>query len=123
MHLAVAGLARRGVNVVNEHIFLERRWLRDALEAYAELPVLFVGVRCSHEELVRREEARERSVPSSGHSARQFHKLGDLHKANMYDMAFDTTEVSPEEAAAEIRRRLETARPAPLGRLRGSSLL
>jgi chloramphenicol 3-O phosphotransferase len=105
LHQAVAAFSRMGAHVVNEHIFLERRWLADALERYRGLPVLFVGVLCPLDVLEQRERERHRGV-QVGQSARQHAVLLPLHNAGLYDVAFDTTTTTPQGCAAEIRRRL-----------------
>jgi chloramphenicol 3-O phosphotransferase len=105
LHQAVAAFSRMGAHVVNEHIFLERRWLEDAIERYRDLPVLFVGVLCPLDALEQRERERYRGV-QVGQSARQHAALAALHDAGLYDVAFDTTATTPQACAAEIRRRL-----------------
>jgi chloramphenicol 3-O phosphotransferase len=121
MHQCVAAFASAGVNVVNEHIVLERRWLKDAVDRLSAYTVLFVGVCCPVEELERRERERERSNPSSGQAARQFHQLASLHAQDTYDLALDTSTLTPEECAIRIKRRLEEgAPPTAFRRLRDS---
>ena len=112
LHDAVAGFARMGANVINEHILLERRWLDDLVARYRDLPVLFVGVLCPLEELERRERERNRGI-QIGQSARQFKQLAYLHDANPYDVTFDTSQRTAADCAAQIKVQLENRAAEP----------
>jgi chloramphenicol 3-O phosphotransferase len=116
LHQAVAALSRMGAHVVNEHILLQPRWLADAVERYRGLPVVFVGVVCPLEELERRERERNKGV-QIGQSARQFERLRYLHEAGVYDLALDTTTLTPGECAEEIGRLLKEGTVAGFGRV------
>jgi chloramphenicol 3-O phosphotransferase len=111
MHQCIAEFALVGVNVVAEHIFLEQAWLEDAVERLGDHDVLFVGVLCPLKELEIREREREGSDPSSGQAARQLRQLGPLATPDWYDLALDTSSLSPVDCARRIRDHLETAAP------------
>jgi chloramphenicol 3-O phosphotransferase len=96
-HRAVAGMAWAGNDVIADHVLSEQWRLLDCLEVMAGLDVVFVGVRCSAEELERRERARGDREP--GQAARQ--QL-QVHAHGRYDVEVDTTVASPRECAGLI---------------------
>lgn len=118
LHQCVASFAAAGVGVILEHIFLEPRWLRDAVARLHGYDVLFVGVHCPPEELARREAAREGRDLSSGQAVRQFHALEHLRERNPFDLVVDTTAATPEDLAARIKARpAEGSAPTAFRRL------
>jgi chloramphenicol 3-O phosphotransferase len=123
-HICLAAFAEAGAHVVAEHIFLKRRWLRDAVRRLEKAPVLLVGVQCSVEDLERRERAREGKNPSSGQAVRQRDLLAPLDQLSPYDLVLDTTRLSPQACAERIKARLREG-PPPTGfeSLRGSPFL
>jgi chloramphenicol 3-O-phosphotransferase len=123
-HICIAAFADAGANVIAEHIFLKRRWLKEIVGRLQSYPVLFVGVHCPLDELIRREQEREEQIPSSGQSARQFRQLEPLNTSAPYDLVVNTAELSSDECARRIRFRLDTG-PAPTAfrRLYGSAFL
>jgi chloramphenicol 3-O phosphotransferase len=74
--------------------------------------VWLVGVRCSLEELERREQARTNR--QSGLAREQFESI---HAGALYDIEVDTTAASPEDCARAIKARLAGGTPGALGRL------
>jgi chloramphenicol 3-O phosphotransferase len=105
MHTTVALLSANGVGAIADYVFLDAPglsgWLRDCVEALHALPVLFVGVDCSLEELERRELLRgDRDV---GQARWQFPRV---HAHNTYDLRVDTSECSIEECVRAITERL-----------------
>lgn len=108
-HRAVAGMAAAGNNVVVDHVLSEEWRLRDCLALFPARDVVLVGVRCSLEELERRE--RERGDRPVGLAARQYHQV---HAHGLYDVECDTSTASAVDCALEIsdflpRRPLPTA--------------
>jgi chloramphenicol 3-O phosphotransferase len=103
MHGMVAALAARGLDVIVDHVLLEREWLDDLAAALRGVPVLFVGVRCPLEVVVERERARrDRTL---GQAAAHFDVV---HEADGYDLEVDTSTMTADEAAGAIAGRLET---------------
>ncbi|MFF1820910.1 chloramphenicol phosphotransferase CPT family protein [Kribbella sp. NPDC058245] len=112
-HRAVAGMAAGGNNVVADYVLGERWRLADALDVLKDVPVLFVGVRCSLPELERRETARgNRRI---GQAAMQFPVV---HAHGLYDVEVDTERNSPRECALLIRDRLAAGPPTAFDQLR-----
>jgi chloramphenicol 3-O phosphotransferase len=107
MHRMVASLADAGLSVIVDHVLLEPGWLPDLTARLAGHEVLFVGVRCPLEVVVRREaERRDRTI---GQAAAQFDVV---HSLGGYDLEVDTSLQSPEEAAATIAEALIEGFPA-----------
>lgn len=106
-HRAVAGMAAAGNNVVVDHVLSEEWRLLDCLGLFSAGNVVLVGVRCSLEELQRRERARGDRPP--GLAARQFQHV---HAHGLYDITCDTTAATALECARQIRAFLPR-RPTP----------
>ncbi|MGM9332760.1 chloramphenicol phosphotransferase CPT family protein [Streptomyces murinus] len=106
-HRAVAGMAAAGNNVVVDHVLSEEWRLLDCLELFTAEDVVLVGVRCSLEELHRREQAR--GDRPEGLAARQFELV---HAHGVYDIECDTTSTSPLDCARQISTFLPR-RPTP----------
>lgn len=106
-HRAVAGMAAAGNNVVVDHVLSEEWRLRDCLALFQARDVVLVGVRCSLEELKRRE--LERGDRPVGLAARQYQRV---HAHGLYDVECDTSEASAVECALKISDFLPR-RPVP----------
>ncbi|MFJ9037165.1 chloramphenicol phosphotransferase CPT family protein [Streptomyces sp. NPDC102406] len=114
-HRAIAAMAEAGNDVVVDHVLSEPWRLRDCLAVLPAENVLFVGVHCPLDELVRREAARGDRPP--GLAALQYELV---HRHGVYDLECDTSTASPRACAEQIRDFLPH-RPSPTAfmRLRG----
>jgi chloramphenicol 3-O phosphotransferase len=131
LYEAVAAQSRCGLNVVvdvGHHDSYSRRLtiLRDCARRLTGLPVLFVGVRCPLEVILKRRlESR-----SGGGGTYLTGSLADppapvllwqseVHKPGIYDLEVDSSASSPVECAEEIRLRLRSGvgTPAAFARL------
>ena len=116
---SIAAHSRLGLNVVADvghHGAIHPGVLGDCARRLAGLPVLFVGVRCPIEEIMKR---RNESPP--GHytvgtpndpvpaPVRLWQE--EVHKPGIYDLEVDTSMLSPQDCADEIRRRLAEGPP------------
>jgi chloramphenicol 3-O phosphotransferase len=98
-HRAVAGMAQAGNDIVVDYVLSEEWRLLDCLAVLDGLDVVFVGVRCSVQELARRELARgDREAGQAAAQVRQVHSYGS------YDIECDTTTASPLDCALSIKR-------------------
>jgi len=105
-HRAVVGMAEAGNNVIADYVLSERWRLLDCLAVLRPFDVVFVGVRCSAEKLVRRERVRgDREI---GQAAAQ---LAAVHAHALYDIELDTEQHKPSTCAALIREYLHEAHP------------
>jgi chloramphenicol 3-O phosphotransferase len=116
-HRSIAVLAGAGSNVIVDHVMVYREgWastLADCMEALEPFAVYFVGVRCSLEEAMRREQARgDRFI---GTAERQFPRV---HRHALYDIEVDTTRTSAEVCAEHIRAFVSSHNPTAFARLR-----
>jgi chloramphenicol 3-O phosphotransferase len=96
-HRAVAGMAAAGNNVVVDHVLSEEWRLVDCLGLFDPRNVVLVGVRCSLDELRRRESAR--GDRPAGLAARQFPQV---HSYGPYDVECDTTATDSVDCARQI---------------------
>ncbi len=116
-HRSIAALAGAGSNLIVDHVMVYREgWastLADCMAALEPFAVYFVGVRCSLEEAMRREQARgDRFI---GTAERQFPRV---HRHPLYDVEVDTTDTSPEVCAEHIRAFVRSHDPTAFARLR-----
>lgn len=102
INATAATYARAGESVIVDHVLPHQAWSW-AAEDWAGLPVLFVGVRCSAQELSRREQARaDRPL---GLAASQ---IRTVHRDRVYDFEVDTTAATADECAAALYAWLAT---------------
>ncbi|MEV1024318.1 AAA family ATPase [Streptomyces sp. NPDC050264] len=115
-HRSIAAMAEVGNDVIVDHVLSEPWRLRDCLAVLPGEDVLFVGVHCPLDELVRREQARgDRPRGLAAHQYDLVHRHGD------YDLECDTGAASPRACAERIKDFLP-GRPTPTAftRLRGN---
>lgn len=119
---SIAAASRAGTNVVvdiGHHDSYSRplNILRDCARKLEGLPVLFVGVRCPIETIMARRNAgvglyvkgtTDDPVPAP---VRLWQSA--VHDPGIYDLEVDTSRLSPEECAAEIRKALDGGVPEP----------
>jgi chloramphenicol 3-O phosphotransferase len=102
INATAATYARAGESVIVDHVLPREAWSW-AAQDWAGLPVLFVGVRCSGQELARREHARaDRPI---GLAASQ---IGKVHLDRTYDFEIDTTTATADQCAAALYAWLAT---------------
>lgn len=98
MHRSVAALATAGLDVIVDHVLLEAAWLDECGRLWSDREWWLVGVRCPLAVVEQRE--RERRDRTLGQAAAQY-AVVHAH-AGTYDVEVDTSELSPETAAARI---------------------
>ncbi len=119
MYESIATHSKLGLNVVTDaghHGALHPQVLPDCAKRLANLPVLFVGVRCPLEEIMNRrnESPPARYVVGTPDDpvpppVRLWQE--EVHKPGIYDLEVDTSLLSPEECADAIRTRLKEGTP------------
>ncbi|MGW1538379.1 chloramphenicol phosphotransferase CPT family protein [Streptomyces aureus] len=113
-HRSIAAMAEVGNDVVVDHVLSEHWRLLDCLSVLRAEDVLFVGVHCPLEELVRREQVR--GDRPSGLAAQQY---AVVHRHGDYDLECDTGTSTPRECAERIREFLpRRSRRTAFSRLR-----
>ncbi len=115
MYDSVAAHSRLGLNVIVEgglHGAIHPNLPANCAKRLAGLPVLFVGVRCPIEEIMRR---RNEAGPGRGYVVGTLDEpipppvrlwQEEVHKPGIYDLEVDTSQFSPQECAEQIRSRL-----------------
>ena len=106
MHRAIRELALCGNNVLADHVLVEPDWVEQCASLFCDLPAYLVGVRCPLDVLEQRE--RSRKDRTLGQAKAQFPLV---HKVAVYDLELDTSLLSVETCAFEIKRRLENGVP------------
>ena len=102
-------LSDLGRNVIVDSVFLDESTVQKSgvLKTTVKLlhiyPVLFVHVKCSEEELIRRERARQ-----DRHIGQAVAQLRNLIPKEGYDFTVDTSLYSVEECAEQIMEQMNT---------------
>ena len=97
LHATAAALAEAGLNVIVDHVVLERDWVDEMARDWAGFDVLRVGVRCPLEIVLERE--RERKDRTLGQAEAQFDVV---HRWMTYDVEVDTSVLGPAECVSRI---------------------
>ncbi len=118
LYEAIAAHSRLGLNVVadiwhHDNYAEPRGLLAASARRLAGLPVLFVGVRCPIDVIMARRlatwgagYASDGSVPAPVNRFQH-----DIHVPGVYDLEVDTSILSPEACADQIRQRLDAGPP------------
>lgn len=122
LYESIAAHSRLGLNVVadfgHHDAYAEpRNILPDCARRLLGLPVLFVGVRCRLETIMERRDrgqpGREGGYLTGSGSEPVPHQVlawqREVHRPGIYDLAVDTSMMTPVECAALIRKRLKAA--------------
>ena len=108
MHRTAAALAADGLDLIVDHVLLEGSWLDELGRLWAPFGVLFVGVVCPLGVVVERERGRrDRTI---GQAEAQF---AVVHRRGGYDIEVDTSELTPQDAAARVVDAIEHGMPCP----------
>ncbi|CAG7649327.1 Putative O-phosphotransferase [Paenibacillus solanacearum] len=118
MYESIAAHSRLGLNVVadvwhHDSYSSPRGILPRCARILSGLPVLFVGVRCPIEVVMQRRIATWNAGYEEDGSVPKPVGLWQhaVHVPGIYDMEVDTSILSPEECARQIRQRLEEGPP------------
>ncbi|WP_430787320.1 chloramphenicol phosphotransferase CPT family protein [Virgibacillus flavescens] len=118
MYESIAVHSQLGINVVvdvghHDGYSLSQGILSNCARILKELPVIFVGIHCPIEIIMKRRidtwkigYAEDGSIPTPIKRWQQF-----VHMPGIYDVEVDTSELNPEECADVIRQRLEEGPP------------
>jgi chloramphenicol 3-O phosphotransferase len=100
-HRAWRAVGEAGLDQVIDHVILDAATRDDAREVLAGPDMLWVGVHCDVDELIRREIARaDRFRGFASGTAAQ------VHDGLTYDLTVDTTDSTPSECAGQILKTL-----------------
>lgn len=112
MHHAIAATAKRGLNVIADHVFVEKAWVDECASLFADMNAYLIGLYCPLEVLEQRE--KDRKDRTLGQAREQFDVI---HKYVIYDLELDTSTLTLEECAEKVIERLKTP-PEAFKRLR-----
>lgn len=111
MHRAVAAIASAGNNLIVDENVIYKGQLHSYLHVLTGFDVLLLGVRCSLEEIERRELGR--GDRWKGHARGHYHLSHAIVDSNGgYDFDIDTSNSTPLECASRIQEWLRN-RPEP----------
>lgn len=86
-----------GLNVIADTVIDNDKRFNECFDAFFDQPTLFIGVMCSREELMRREQKRgDRQI---GLASSQFDQVYCFKE---YDLEVNTEELNPKECAEKI---------------------
>lgn len=103
MHHAIAAAAKRGLNVIADHVFVEKAWADECAALFADMNAYLIGLHCPLEMLEERE--KNRKDRTLGQAREQFDVI---HRYVTYDLELDTSELTMEECAERVIERLQT---------------
>jgi chloramphenicol 3-O phosphotransferase len=114
LYESIAAHSRLGLNVVvdvGHHGAIHPEVLPDCARRLAGLPVLFVGVRCPIEEIMRRRNLAGPGRYTVGTPEEPMPPpvtlwQDEVHKPGIYDLEVDTSLLTPGQCAEAIRQRL-----------------
>ncbi len=115
MYESIAAHSRAGVNVVVDVGHHDPKVLADCARRLLGSSVLFVGVRCPIEVIMERRKAAQAGREGNYAVASASDPIpapvarwqAAVHVPGIYDLEVDTSQLSPEQCAAAIRRRLD----------------
>ena len=103
MHEAIASLSKAGINVVADHVLVEKAWVEHCVRLFSERPAYLIGVYCPLHILEERERSRKNRT--FGQAKLQYPVI---HKYAIYDLEVDTSVLSPEDCAIAIIDRIKS---------------
>lgn len=106
MHRAVASLADSGLNILADHVLVERSWVQDCANLFKDRNAFLIGIQCDLSILETRE--KERKDRTLGQAKAQYNKV---HAHCVYDFEIDSGVYSVEE---NINRIVEFFNSEPL---------
>ena len=103
MHHAIAAAAKRGNNIIADHVFVEKAWVDECANLFADMNAYLIGIQCPLEILEQRE--RDRKDRTLGQARAQFDVI---HKYTKYDLELDTSKLTTDECVEKIIARLQS---------------
>lgn len=76
MHHAIAAAARQGINIIANHVLVEKAWVDECAELFADMNAYLIGLRCPLEILEQRERQRkDRTLGQAAAPPQEFRQL------------------------------------------------
>lgn len=102
MHHAIAATASRGNNILADHVLVEKAWVDECAELFANMNAYLIGLTCPLEVLEQRE--KDRKDRTLGQARLQYDVI---HKYVKYDLELDTSKLTIEECTEKVIERLK----------------
>ena len=103
MHHAIASAASRGNNILADHVFVEKAWVDECANLFADMNAYLIGIHCPLEVVEQRE--RDRKDRTLGQARAQYDVI---HKYTEYDLEVNTSLLSTEQCSQQIIERLQS---------------
>ena len=103
MHHAIAAAAKRGNNIIADHVFVEKAWVDECALLFADMNAYLIGLHCPLEILEQRE--KNRKDRTLGQAREQFDVI---HKYVTYDLELDTSKLSTDKCTELVIERLKS---------------
>lgn len=97
MHHAIAALAKRGNNVIADHVLVNPAWATECADLFFGMDAFLIGLKCPLEILEERERLRQDRT--LGQAKAQYPLV---HQHGIYDVEIDTSRLSIQESTAKI---------------------
>jgi chloramphenicol 3-O phosphotransferase len=109
---AIAAYAKAGNNIIVDYIMYNDAWLKELITTLHGFRVYLIGIKLPLEVLEQREKARATSPV--GHARSHYNTV---HNKWIYDLEIDTSKLSSEEAAQEIKEFIATHKPKAMSEI------
>lgn len=106
MHKVIQLLSLEGMNVIADHVMVEPKWTEECARLFAPLPAYLIGIQCPLEVLIQREANRKDRTLGQAEAQYPF-----VHKNVIYDLAVDTSLLSVEDCALQIKEYIDFGKP------------
>ena len=116
LNRSIAVMAEEGNNLIVDHVLIDNAWLNQLLDLLRDRYVLFVGLDCALDELLRREQQRD--ARRQGFARQQFN---NIHTGKIYDLELDTSIFSPDECVARVLEFYSQNEPQAFEKMRMTS--
>jgi chloramphenicol 3-O phosphotransferase len=103
MHHAIAAAAKRGNNIIADHVFVEKAWVDECASLFGDMDAYLIGLFCPLEILEQREKDRKDRTLGQAHE-----QFDVIHKYVIYDLELDTSVSTVDECAIKVIERLKT---------------
>ena len=116
MNRSIAAMTEDHINLIVDHVVIEKAWMDQCLELLDGRYVLFVGLHCPLEELERREQKRDSR--RQGYARAQ---IKNIHQGKIYDVELDTHALSVDQCARQVLDFYANKRPTAFDRMRAAA--
>ncbi len=113
MHQSILTASETGMNILADHVLLEKAWVKECAELFAKENAYLIGIRCPLTVLEERE--RFRKDRTFGQARAQY---VSAHEHCLYDFEVDTSITTAERCAKQILAFTEKDKPKAFQKLK-----